>query len=194
MRRLGLVSAATAGSLAEARFASAFVSGGSGADDGSGFFAVIRFVPSDAAAVAGERFFCGVSSSTAAATNVDPATLTNTIGIAQLSTDATQFYLVSGGSAAQTAVPMGTALGSPVGLPATAFELTIWAPANVANTFFVEATNLATKAKFEQTLTGAATVIPQSSTLLAPKIWKTNNATALACAFDLCSVYIETDN
>jgi len=54
-------------------------------------------------------------------------------------------------------------------------------------------TNLTTKAQVIQTVSGVSGVVPQSSTLLAPRMWKTNNATAAAVAFDLASLYIETD-
>lgn len=194
MRRLGYVSATTAAALAYQYINVAQFSGGSGTSgDNSGFFLVSRFVPSDAATVSGERFFVGMSSSTSAPTNVEPNTLTNCIGMAQLSTDSTQFYLVYGGSSAQTAIAMGTGLGSPVGASVAAFEFAIFCNSATANTFYVQATNLLTGVVYTNTLTGSATVIPQSGTLLAWRIWKCNNATALACAYDLCSMYIETD-
>lgn len=193
MRRLGYVSAATAGSMAEARFASAQYSAGSGNDDGSGFFAVFRFVPSNAAAVPGERFFAGMMNSTAAATNVEPSTLTKCVGIAQLSSDEFQWNLVYGGSSAQTAIPLGAGLGAPSTHSTVAWELAIYAPPLTANTFTVQVTNLTTKAQVIQTVSGTSAQVPQSSTLLAPKLWKTNNAVALAVAFDLASLYIETD-
>lgn len=193
MRRLGYVSSTTAGSLAYQYWTAGQFSAGSGSSDGSGFLFVARFVPSDAAAVTGARFYCGIGSNVSAPTNVEPNTLTNHIGIAQLSTDATQFYLVYGGSAAQTAIALGTTLGAPNTLGTVAWEIAIFAPPNTANSFSVEITNLTTGAKYSNTLTGAATVVPQSTTLLAPRVWKTNNATALAVGYDLCSLYVETD-
>lgn len=120
-------------------------------------------------------------------------TLTQCVGIAQLSTDSTQWYLVYGGSAAQTAIALGTSLGAPDARSTIAWELAIYAPPLTANTFTVQVTNLTTKAQVVQTISGTSTQVPQSSTLLAPKLWKTNNATALAVAFDLASLYIETD-
>jgi hypothetical protein len=193
MRRLGYVASATAGSLAEARVAAAQFSAGSGSNDGSGFFLTMRWVPSDAATVSGERNFVGMMNSTAAATNVEPSTLTNTIGVAQLSTDATQLYLVYGGSAAQTAIALGTNFPGAT-LSTTAFEFSLYAPNSIANTFYYQVTNITSGLNTSGTLTGTATQIPQSSTLLAPRIWTTNNATALAVGIDLCSIYIETDN
>ncbi|HSX30987.1 MAG TPA: hypothetical protein VLE99_03660 [Candidatus Saccharimonadales bacterium] len=193
MRRLGFVSSSTAGSLAEARVAAAQFSCGSGSNDGSGFFFVIRWVPSDAATVAGERNFVGLMNSTSAATNVEPNTLTNTIGVAQLSTDATQLYIVYGGSSAQTQIALGTNFPGAT-ISTTAYELAIFAPNSVSNTFYYQVTNITTGNIATGTLTGNATQVPQNSTLLAPRAWATNNATALAVGFDICSIYIETDN
>lgn len=193
MRRLGYVSVATAAGIAEARIAVAQFSAGSGLNDGSGFFYCTRFVPSNAATVTGERFFIGLQNATGAGTNVEPNTLTQTVGIAQLSTDATQFYLVYGGTTAQTAIALGTALGSPSGLSTSAYELAIFAPNSVANTFYIQVTNIFTGVTVSQTITGAAAVVPQSTTLLAHRAFKTNNATALAVGFDICSIYVETD-
>jgi hypothetical protein len=189
---MGFVSAATAGSLTELRVPVAQYTAGTGSNDGSGFIYKTMFVPSNAAAVSGERFFIGLMNSTSAATNVEPNTLTNCIGIAQLSTDNTQFYLVYGGSAAQTAVALGTGIGSPSSQSTSLFELSIDAPQETANTFTVTVTNIGTGVTFTQTLTGNDTVIPQSTTLLAHKAWKTNNATALAVGFDIASISFET--
>ena len=66
MRRIGYVSAATAGALASVRVAAAQITVGGAI--GAGFFKVIRFGISDAALVSGARTFVGVSSNTAAAT------------------------------------------------------------------------------------------------------------------------------
>jgi hypothetical protein len=117
----------------------------------------------------------------------------NAIGIAQLSTDATQFYLVYGGVVAQTPIALGSSLGAPNTLSTAAYDLTIFAPNSVANTFYVQVTNIFTGVAAVQTISGGSGVCPQSSTLLAHRAWKSNNATALAVAFDICSIYIETD-
>jgi hypothetical protein len=194
LKRLGYVSAATAGALAYQYSASAQFTCGTGTVlNGGGFLFVMQFVPSNAAAVSGERFFAGISSNVAAPTNVEPNTLTNTIGVAQLSTDATQLYLVYGGSAAQTAIALGATNFPGATLSTTAFEIAIFAPSSVANTYYVQITNLNTEAIYTNTLTGAATIVPQSTTLLAPRIWKTNNATLLAVGYDMVSTYLGSE-
>lgn len=193
MRRLGYPSSATAGTFAGARLAVAQFSCGSGSPDGSGFMLIERWVESDPAAVSGRRAFHGMTATTGAFTNVEVSTLLNLVGVCQLSTDATQWYWIGAGSATQTPIAIGTSLGAPGGNSTTAWELAIFAPNGNANTYHLQLTNITTGAVATRTMTGAATVIPQSTTLLSWNAWATNNATAAAVGIDLCSLYIETD-
>jgi hypothetical protein len=194
MRRIGYPSIATAGTFAGARLATAMFSSGSGSNDGSGFTLVERWVESDPAVVSGRRAFHGMTASTGSFGNAEVTTLTNQVGVCQLSTDASQWYWIGSGLLAQSATAVGTAIGAPAGNSTTAWELAIYAPNSVANTFYLQLTNITTGVVATNTFTGAATVIPQSSTLLSWLGWATNNATALAVGIDLCSLYIETDN
>lgn len=193
VKRLGYTTtAATAGLLCGHYFSPAQFSLSDGAGVG-GFTYRERFFTSDAAAVSGARAFIGMSSSTSAPTNVEPNTLTNSFGVAQLSTDNTQWYIVYGGSAAQTAIALGTALGAPT-LTNTVFELSLFAFPNANNKVGYTVTNLGSGVSVSGTLTGTAgTVLPSSTTLLAPRAWRCNNATALAAGIDIGSLYIETD-
>lgn len=193
MNRLGFVSAATAAALTSLRVPNAMWTTGNGSGLG-GFFFHCRFATSDAAAVSGARAFIGVSSNTGAATNVEPNTLTNSIGVAQLSTNNTQWYLVFGGSAAQTAIALGTGLGAPT-LTTTCFELTLYAPASANGTVHYTVTNLGTGVSVSGTLTPATAGVqtPLNSTFLTWQLWRTNNATALAVGLDVASIYMETD-
>lgn len=199
MRRLGYVSnAATAGLVVGLRGTAAQWVPGNGSGQG-GFFASFRFGFSDAAAVAGVRAFMGMSSSTAAPTNVEPNTLTNSFGIAQLSTASDRLYLVYGGSAAQTAVDLGTgfppyngAVGTTTGVP---YDFTIWCPPNGNGVFAWQLDRLDTGTKTGGTVTPGTpgTQTPSNTTYLTPQLWRSNNATALACAFDLIGLYFESD-
>lgn len=193
MRRAAITTTATAGTLASFRVPAAQYTTGNGVNMG-GFHTVIRFGVSDAAAVSGARMFIGMSSSTAAATNVEPSTLTNCFGVAQLSTDATQFYFVYGGSAAQTAIPLGTAIGAPT-LTNTAFELSLYCPPSGNGVINYQLLNLSSEVSVSGTITPTTpgTQTPANTTLLTHQIWRTNNAAAVQAAIDLCSIYIETD-
>ena len=192
MKRLAYVSANGTGSLASHYITVGQFSTGTGAGLG-GFTFITRFAVSDAATVSGARHFCGVSSTIAAPTNVDPSTLTNSIGIAQIAGDATQWYIVYGGSAAQTPIALGIGLGAPT-LTTTAWELALFSSPNENSIVYYQVTNLGTGTIVTGTLSGiVGTAVPASTTLLAYRQYRTNNATGLAVGIDICSIYIETD-
>ena len=193
MRRVSYVSAAAAGSLAYQYVAVAQVTVGDGSGNG-GFFKVCRFGISDAAAVSTARMFCGLGSSIVAPTNVEPSTLTNSIGMGHGAADTTM-HIYYGGSAAQTPIDLGSNFPSNT-RSTDAYELALFAPTNSNNTVYYEVTRLNTGNITTGTLNGTAgTVLPSSLTLLSyHRIWRCNNATALAVAYDIMSDYIETDN
>jgi hypothetical protein len=194
-KRLGYVSATGTGSLTSIRTATAqYTLGVPGTPNMGGFFLVIRFVPSDAATTAAERFFAGVWSTTTAPTNVEPSTLTNCIGLAQISSS-NNLQIVYGGSAAQTAIDLGANFPANT-LSADLYELILFAPPNSNNTVYYKVSRLNTAFVAEGTLTAATpgTQLPLNTTLLsAPVIWKSNNTSSTAVGFDLVSAYIETD-
>lgn len=192
MRRLGYVSAATVGSLASVRQAAAQVTLGDGSGNG-GFFKVLRFGISDAAAVAGARMFMGVSSSVAAPTNVEPSTLTNCVGIGHGAAD-TNLKLFYGGSSAQTAIDLGA------NFPANtrnvdAYELVLFSPPNQNGVIKYRVTRLNTNHTASGEINGSGGITLPATTTLLSYMWgyRTNNATALAVGIDIMSDYIETD-
>ena len=194
MRRLGYASAASAGSLAYQYVNLAQVTVGDGAGNG-GFYKVCRFGIADTtSAVAAARMFCGVSSSVATPTNVDPTTLTNSIGIG-VGAGQTTMHVYYGGSAAQTPIDLGS--NFPVNtVNLDVYELVLFAPPSSNNTVYYEVTRVNTGNVATGTLTGTAgTALPASTTLLSyHRLWRTNNTTAAVVAFDVMSDYIETDN
>jgi hypothetical protein len=196
-RRMGYVSAATAAGFAGHFSASAQFTTGDGAGLG-GFFYSCRFAASDAAAVAGVREFVGLTSSVATPTNVEASTLLNCIGVAQLSTDTTQMYLVYGGSAAQTAIALGTNFPPMTAAGATngvLYDLTLFAAPSSNGVIGYRLERVGTAFVAEGTLTPGTPGLqtPLNTTLLAHRAWRCNNATALACGLDILNVYIETD-
>ena len=195
-RRLGYVSAATAGALCGHYATTAQYTTGTGSDLG-GFFYSCRFAFSDAASVAGARAFIGMTSSTAAPSNVQPNTLTNCIGVAQLSTDATQMYIVYGGSVAQTAIALGTDFPPMTAAGVTngvVYDLTIFSPPSLNAVVYYRLERIGTTFMAEGTLSGTpGTTTPANTTLLAHRAWRTNNTTLSAVGVDIINVYIETD-
>ena len=193
LRRLGYVSAATAAAFAESRVAVAQVTLGTGTGAG-GFTKIVRFGCSDAATVVGARQFVGISSNTGAATNVEPATLLNSIGVGHGAAD-TNLQVYFGGSAAQPPINLGVNFPANT-LSTDAYELALFASPFLSSVGYM-VTRLNTGAVASGVLTAATAglQLPLNTTLLSyHKAWRTNNATLLAVGLDIISDYIETDN
>ena len=190
-RRLGWVSTATAGNPAAMQFSALqyTVSNGSGV---GGFFLVARFGASDAATVAGARSFFGMRNVTTTPTNVEPSTLTNVIGIGNGAADSNMkmFY---GGTTAQAPIDLGANFPANT-LSIDMYELVLFAPPNALRTIHYQVTRLNTGHVATGTLSGTTVQVPSETTLLQAFCgWRNNNATALAVAIDIASLYIETD-
>jgi len=197
MSRIGYVSGATKGALTSLYHTVAQFTTGTGTGLG-GFYFETTFGYSDPASVATARSFIGMSSLVSAPTNIEPNTMTNCIGIAQLSTDGTQLYIVYGGSTAQTAIALGAGfppyngtVGITTGVP---YRFSIWSPPSVNGEVNWQVERLDTGTKTSGTLTGVVgTAIPASTTLMAIRAWRTNNTTAAAVGMDVSQFYTETD-
>lgn len=186
MTRLGYVSAATGGSLSGIREPFTKYTVGAGAPLG-GFFARYRFGVSDAATVAGARMFVGLGNSIVAPINVEPSTLTNAVGVAQLSSS-NNLHIVWGGASANAPIDLGSLFPANT-LSADAYELSLFAPA-AGGAIHYQVTRLNTGDTASGSLT---TGLPTGTTLIGHQLWRTNNATALAVGLDVCGIYIETD-
>jgi hypothetical protein len=199
LQAITIPSASTAGSIVYMRNSGStdagLVSlGGTGISGIGGFHYIARFAVRDASTVSGARMCVGLEGANlnAAPTNVDPAGLLNHIGVAQLSTDATQMYIVYGGSTAQTSIALGTNFPPTLG---AVYELILHAPENSNNTVYYQVNRLDTSVTpASGTLTGTAGVaLPANTTFLTPRLWRTNNATALSVTLGFISMYLETD-
>lgn len=186
LRRVGYTSVATAGSLAGIRSAAAFLWRGNAAGRG-GWFLRWRVIPTDAAAVAGERTFCGLGGA-AAPTNVEPNTLTNVVGVCQLSTSNNWHIITNDGAGVATTIDLGANFPANT-LSTDAYELSLYCAANGA----------AIQWRFERLWTAfvasgtLTTDLPVNTVMMALQLWRTNNATALAVAIDSALLYGETD-
>lgn len=199
VRRIGYVSAATAGSAAGVRLTSAQFTVGTGAGLGGFFFSCV-FGVSDAAILAAARIFIGLQSSTAAPTDVEPSTLTNCLGIGANSAD-TNFKIYYGGSSAQTAIDLGA--NFPCDTTNTdLYRVSFWSSPWENAVIHYEVTRL----NIVDSLTGqpvfvatgqlrgtVGTTVPASTTLLTPNFYRSNGGNATAVAFDLSTLYIETE-
>lgn len=192
-KRIGYVSAATAGALTWPREAQPCMAVSNGAGLGW-FFNVIRFWCSDAATVSGARQFVGISSTTTALTNVEPSTLLNCVWVGHGTAD-TNLKLFYGWSAAQTPIDLGANFPANT-LSVDVYELRLWSPANAANwEIYWEVERLNTGHIARWVLNGTiGTTRPANNLLLTPfQSMRTNNATALAVGLDIFLVYTQTN-
>ena len=189
LRRLGYVSAGTAGSLAGIRQPALQYTTGDGAGLG-GFFMVIRF--GVAAFTSDMRMFVGLRATTAAPSNSEPSVFTNSVGVGCGAADS-NLSIFYGGTSAQT--PIGLGANFPAKTANTdVYELALFAPPGATGTIHYEVTRLNTGDVATGTLSGGAAVLPDSTVLLtALMAWVSNNATATAVGLDVASFYIETD-
>ncbi len=189
MRRLGYVTAATAGTVGHWRVGVYQYTVG-GASGSGGFFYVKRFGISDPAAVAGARMFIGMRFSSTPA-NAEPSTLTNCVGVGHNAAH-TNLHIFYGGSAAQTPINLGANFPITHG-SVEAYELALFSASNSGDVHW-QVTRLSNGNTASGTIVNSgATVLPTETTLLAPWGYRTNNATALAVGLDVMSAYIETD-
>jgi hypothetical protein len=198
--RLEVNSAATSGNMVYVRSLTGtaidpnFISMGAGsASGGGGFHIVYRFAIIDG--IAAGRFFAGVRNATGNPTNADFNTLTNCIGIAALSTDTTQFYVVYGGTTAQTAIACGVSM-SPTASNSV-YEVSIFQPENSNTTFSWQITRLDSPGTtpLSGTVTGTTgTQLPGSTLLMNPMIARGNAASSTAAKMAFMGMYLEMDN
>jgi hypothetical protein len=189
MRRLGYQTVATAGTVGHWRVNANQYTLGTGSGLG-GFSYILRFGISDPVVVSDARMFMGMRVS-ATPSNVEPSTLTNCIGVGHNAAH-TNLHIFYGGSSAQTPIDLGVNFPSNTS-NTDVYELALFASPNTANTVTWTVTRVNTGHTATGTITGNATVIPQSNTLMAIWGYRTNNATAAAVGLDVMSAYIETD-
>jgi hypothetical protein len=185
-RRLSYVSAAGSGSsaLVRALFAAHGLGDAAGA---GGFTAVFRFGVGDAAAVANARMFVGfyVASSIG---NVEPSSLTNTIGIGCDAGEATLSMIHNDAAGTATKVALGASFPADT-QSVDVYELVLYAPPN-SSTVGYRVTRLNTG----DTATGILlSNLPAGSQLLAPQFWRNSGATAAAVDVAIMGLYVETD-
>ncbi len=186
-RRLGFVSAATAGSSAGTRHGVNQWARGDAAGKG-GFLYSARFGVSDAAAVAAARMFVGMQASASVIGNVNPSTLANIIGVGSDNAETTLRIMHNDGAGAATTIDLGANFPSNT-LSTDLYELTLYCAPNASSVFYrVERLNTGHVA--EGTIT---TDLPANTTLLSPQIWRNNGATAAAVGIDCVGQYLETD-
>ncbi len=184
-RRLGYVSAATAGSSCGARLAAAQFWRGN-FTGGGGFFFVAQFGVSDAATVANSRMFVGMCATTAVFANAEASSNANIIGVGCDAGETTLRIMHNDGAGTATKIDLGANFPSQ-SLSTDGYEVAVFCPPN-ASWVGVQVTRLSTGHTEYREIT---TDLPSETTLLAFQGWRNNGATALAVGLDMASIYIE---
>lgn len=156
-----------------------------------GFTWIARFGPSrGTASKTTRRWFAGMTSNTAAPTDVNPSTTTtwaNLIGVGADSTDTNFQIMHKLGTAAATKVDTG--IPKDLGDATEMLELVLFTPPSSANITYTF-TRLSTGASFSGTI---STNMPAATTLLTWQIWSSVGGTSSVMGVAISSVYIETD-
>ena len=191
--RLGYNSAATSGQAGGHFQPIGQYTVGSGTSGIGGFFYVCRFGAADAVTQA--ISFVGLSNLIVTpVVTTSPAAFTNCIGVGAATGD-TNLSIYYGGSTAQTPIALGSSF--PKSSSSTnMYELILYSPSTSSTTVGYKVTNLLTNVVAEGTLTAATTgtQLPATTTFLAHRAYRSNNATASAVLIDIASVYVETEN
>lgn len=181
-KRVGYVSAATAGSTSGIRLSA--LQYGRGSLTGGGFLFMARFGCSDAAAVAQARTFVGLVNTTTVIGNVNPSTLINCIGVGSDSGDTNLSLIFNDAIGTASKIPLGASFPAN-GLSAQVYQVVFYSPPGQTYVDFYclrEDTGTRTNTRISSDL---------PTVLLAPQFWRNNGTTALAVGIDVMGFSIQ---
>jgi hypothetical protein len=155
----------------------------------------MRWVTADATAVTGAHMHVGMCGSNGApGATVDPAAVTNFIGVGQSAGSANlkRYY---GGSAVRTALDLGANFPIGTALAPQIYELIMYAPPNANNLLAMRVERVNTGDVYNELITAATpgTQLPDPTTFLGPRMIRSNNATASAVSMDIAMFYCESN-
>lgn len=155
-----------------------------------GFFHLQRFSPATGGAGATRRLFAGVGNSTAAPTDVNPASITNILGVGYDSAD-TNWQIFNCGTT--TGGKTNTGIARPSTDRPGIYQVAVFCPPG-ALTPTVEFKDIFTGQSFSQSFSAGATV-PANGTALSARAWASiGTATAAVVGLTAFGAYVETDN
>jgi len=160
---------------------------GSNAGDG-GFHYICRFGPATGVATTTNRCFVGMSTTTAAPTDVEPSTLLNMFGIGWDAADANIQFMTNDGTGTATKTDLGIAV--PTVDRTSVYELSMYcAPAGT--TIYYTFKDLSNGGS---TVSGSITTdMPGATTGLSPRGWMSVGGTSSVIGIALMSLSVERD-
>ena len=154
-----------------------------------GFMHIFRVAPATGTTLATDRFLCGMSTSTAAPTDVDPSTLTNTCGVGFNQSADANWQVYFNGTATSK---VDTGIAIPSADRGGPFTVIIFAPPGGAY-IGVRITDESTGTTFEST-TSTSTNMMAATTACGPRGYHSVGGTSSVVGLTLFSGYMETDN
>ncbi len=154
-----------------------------------GYHHIARVCPATGVTgVSTRRCFVGMSSSTAAPTDVNPSTLTNIIGVGYDAADTNWQVMTNDGTG--TATKTDTGIARPSADRASIFSIMIFVPPGGANAT-IQIVDEDTGSSYETTVT---TDLPSTTTTMAPRGYTSVGGTSSVVGLTLFGLYLETDN
>ena len=154
-----------------------------------GFHHIFRVAPATGTAtLTTNRFFCGMSTATAAPTDVDPLTVLNSCGVGYAGGDA-NWQIYFGGTAV---VKVDTGMVKPSVDRDGPFSVIIFAPPG-GSYIGVRLVNEITGVAFETTTSTTANIMA-ATTAAGPRAYHSVGATSSVVGLTLFAGYVETDN
>lgn len=182
-----LVTTAAATAVSGVRMSVAQYTIGSTFANMGGFDITAIWGPATGVATATHRGFCGVQSSVAAPTDVEPSTITNSIGFGWDAADTT-IQLMHRGTGAVTKISTGIAV--PITDRANIYKCTFSQPQGATQSVTCTLTNQITGAAFTQTVT---TNLPASTVFMGFRVWASVGGTSSVVGIAVMDISGEYD-
>lgn len=154
-----------------------------------GFNFMFRFGPATGVATSTTRLYVGMGNGTGAPTDVEPSTITNSIGVGYDAAD-TNFQIMHRGAGAVTKIDLGASFPVPTVDRTEAYELTLFSPPGTTQQCGYLFKNLTTGASTSGLIT---TNLPTTGTFLAPRGWMSVGGTSSVIGIALMIGYVEND-
>ena len=154
-----------------------------------GFHMIFRVAPATGGKVATGRFFCGMSTSTAAPTDVNPSTLTNTCGVGYAKGTDSNWQIYFAGTAVNK---VDTGIAVPSADRTGPYTVIVYSPPGgkyIGVKFVDEATG-----KSFETTTNISTNMIAATTACGPRGYHSVGGTSSVVGLTLFSGYMESDN
>lgn len=161
-----LVTTASATAVAGNRAAALQCTVGAATAGDGGFHMIFRWGPATGVSNASHRAFCGMSSLSAAPTDVNPSSIANIIGMGWDSGDV-NISLMHRGAGAVTKIDLGASFPRPTVDRQHMYEIALYSPCGVVQACGYEVTDLITGAVATGDIT---TNLPANNVLLGPRL------------------------